>query len=159
MMKPLARAWIVLSLCSAANSFAAESVRVGAASAEELRSLFEQRAAVHDLAGLHALVFSGAGENDWKLFDRMIEQGFQYEIVNVEITNLEEDEVLEYTSNGVKYRPTLAPVGRLVVKYRPRGNDPDAPAGEVTVRSLETSFLVGVETGRFYITFAAPVRP
>ena len=58
------------------------------------------------------------------------------------------DAVLEYEQAGVTYRPNLAPIGYLVVRYPPKPNDPTA--------ATATHYLIGRKAGSLRIATAAP---
>jgi len=121
----------------------------GAATKEELCSLYRRYAMAKDKERISTLVYwQGVQDRERNAFNKSIEYDSQFKIKKVEITPLDKDQVMEYTIQGITYRPTLKPIGNLVVTYESQG----------TVNALSTSYLVGSKDARYYITLASPVE-
>ena len=105
----------------------------------------------HSGPDIARLVFWGGASQDLRRStERHIADDFPMRIARVTVQPLAPDERLEYTRDGVTYRPTLRPVGRLTVEFVPGGG----AAGGVTA----TSYLVGVKDGVYCLLSAEPVR-
>lgn len=72
------------------------------------------------------------------------------ELESVKVAPLEQDEVLQYERNGVRYGPNLQPVARLHVAFKRSTGD--------NYQVTESSYLVGESNGRYMIATSAPVR-
>lgn len=66
------------------------------------------------------------------MFDRDVADDFPLKVAQTSIVPLKPDAKLEYTVSGVIYRPTLPPIGRLVVSFETSG-----------LSERGTAFLVG----------------
>ena len=111
--------------------------------------LYRQYANAKDKERIRSLVYwQGVQDRERNAFNKSIEDDSQYKIKNAETTPLDKNQMMEYTLQGITYRPTLEPIGNLVVTYEPQG----------TVNALSTSYLVGVKDARYYIILASPVQ-
>jgi hypothetical protein len=120
-------------------------------SSDDLIRRFRAAHQKHSLPEIERLVFWGGAAQDLRRStERHIADDFRLTIARVTIQPLAADERLEYTKDGITYRPTLRPVGRLMVEFDPAGG----AAGGVT----STTYLVGVRAGNYYIVSAEPVR-
>ena len=119
--------------------------------ADQLMQQFRAAHQKHSLPDIERLVFRGGAAAELRRStERHIADDFPLTIARVTISPLATDERLEYTKDGVTYRPTLRPVGRLTVEFVPGSG----VAGGITSRS----YLVGVRGGIYYIVTAEPVR-
>lgn len=119
----------------------------GAVSEEQLATLYKRYFEAKDVEKLKALVYwSGVQPSDRESFARSLEFDLKYQLQDVRLVPLQRGEKLEYSRNGVTFRPTLTPVGRLIATYKGAG----------TTRSVSTSYLVGRKEGRYFITLASP---
>ena len=107
-----------------------------------------QKRSIPDVARL--VFWGGASQDLRRSTERHIADDFPMRIARVTVRPLAPDERLEYTRDGVTYRPTLRPVGRLTVEFVPGVGT----AGGVTA----TSYLVGLKDGVYYLLSAEPVR-
>jgi hypothetical protein len=130
---------------------ALEGVRIQGAphSADQLIAQFKQAHQTRAIASILGLVYwSTAGREMHQTMERSIAADFGRVIERITFQPLA-TETLEYTRRGVTYRPTLRPIGRLQVEFRPQpGKGPE-------VRS--SSYLVGVKDGIYFLLTAAPV--
>ena len=137
---------VFLLTCSLSVSVQMRSV--GAATREELVLLYRRYADAKDKDKLRTLVYwPGVQDRERRSFDKSIEDDSKLTVKSVDSGPLAKDQMMEYTLEGVTYRPTLTPIGTLVVAYVPQG----------TARVLATTYLVGVKDNRYYITLASPV--
>jgi hypothetical protein len=77
-----------------------------------------------------------------------VQGDLEYTLKRVEIVGLGKKEHLVYARDGVTFRPTLAPVARLMATYEGKGD----------LKKLSTSYLIGVKDRRYYITLASPAK-
>lgn len=123
----------------------------GAGSPEELATRYRQAHEARDLEALHHLVcWDRVDEATRGSVERQIEKELGRAIEVVRVEPLSEDFELEYTLDGVTYRPNLEPLRRLRIEFSP------AKEGEPSA-SPSMSFLVGERDGTYLITTAAPV--
>jgi hypothetical protein len=119
--------------------------------ADQLIQQFRASHQKHSRPDIERLVFwGGAAQELRRSTERHIADDFPLTIARVTIRPLATDERLEYTKDGVTYRPTLRPVGRLTVEFVAGSG----AAGGVT----STTYLVGVSDGVYFIVSAEPVR-
>jgi len=76
-----------------------------------------------------------------------VDYDLRFKIKKIELIRLDKNQILEYTREGTAYRPTLEPVGQLVVSYE----------SQDSIKNLSTSYLVDVKDNRYYIVWASPV--
>lgn len=125
---------------------------VGASSPDDLATRFREAHESGDVEALRRLVcWDGVDEHTRGSVERQLEQELGREIEDVRVEALSEGFQLEYSLDGVTYRPNLEPVRRLRVEF---GDAPEAEAGEAGTGSM--SFLVGERDGTYLITTAAP---
>ena len=145
-------AWLsllCLPLLFSSGSLANDVNSKGAATKEELCTLYRQYANAKDKERIRSLVYwQGVQDRERNAFNKSIENDSQFKIKNVEIKPLDKNQMMEYTLQGITYRPTLEPIGNLVVTYERQG----------TVNALSTSYLVGAKDARYYIILASPVQ-
>ena len=140
---------LYLALFFSTGSFAADAESTGAATKEELCTLYQQYSTAKDTEKIRSLVYwQGVQDRERNAFNRSVEYDSQFKIKKVEFTPLDKNQMMEYTLQGTTYRPTLNPIGNLVVTYEPQG----------AVNALSTSYLVGAKNARYYITLASPVQ-
>jgi len=121
---------------------------VGAATREELVLLYRRYAQAKDKEKLRTLVYwPGVQDRERNVFEKSIDDDSRLTVTGVDSGPLAKDQMLEYTLEGTTYRPTLAPIGKLVVTYAPQG----------AAKILSTTYLIGVKDDRYYITLASPV--
>jgi hypothetical protein len=84
-------------------------------------------------------------------FERRTAEDFDLSVGRVSIEPLRPTEKLEYTVNGITYRPTLSPLGRVNIEFVA---PPDA-----RVRGRSTSYLFGSRDGAFYLLTTEPTSP
>jgi hypothetical protein len=119
----------------------------GAASPDELAQRFHERLAQRDRAGVDSLIFWPGGRRpESPTLDYFFKAQALRRIQSVDIVPVPQDQVLEYTRDGVRYRPSLTPLHKLVISFAPREGVEGESAG----------FLVGEQDGRYYVTLAAP---
>jgi len=117
----------------------------GATSKIELQRLYRQFFQQKDEIGLRTLVYwRGVGEQDKNGFLRSLSEDFKYRLQDIQFLPLKRDEDLEYTLKGVTYVPALLPVGRMIITYQSQEN----------VHHLSTSYLIGIDDGKYYIDLA-----
>ena len=104
----------------------------------------------HSLAGVARLVYWGGTSQDMRRSsERAIADDFPMAIVRVTMQPLAQGEMLQYTKNGVTYRPTLRAIGRMKVEFVPRSSS--------TATETVTSYLVGIKDGVYYLLTAEQV--
>ena len=136
--------WPVVLVCIAIGADA----KGGAASKEELASLYRRYFDAGQADKLRTLVFwPGVMERERNSFNRSLEFDLKYQLASVTLAQLDTNETLEYTIDGTVFRPTLTPIARLVATYRGHGE----------MKTLSTSYLIGVSNNRYYITLASPI--
>jgi hypothetical protein len=141
------RSAIVFATLSA--SLARTASGQGQPTREALVAKVRAALASHDSAALQALVYrpKGSAPSGTDTFGRVISAAFHMgPVSDVRIVPVPTDEVLEYTRDGVTYRPALPPIGQLIVTLGTGGN------------SSDIKMFVGQIDGRDYITLAAPNR-
>jgi hypothetical protein len=128
--------------------------RGAAESPDELAARYQEAHEAGDLDALRALVFwEGVDELTRSSVERQIEKELGRGIESVRVEPLSEGFALEYTLDGVTYRPNLAPVRRLRIEFT---QSEESEEGE-TITSASISFLVGEREGAYLITASAPV--
>jgi hypothetical protein len=128
--------------------------RGAAESPDELAARYQEAHEAGDLDALRALVFwEGVDELTRSSVERQIEKELGRGIESVRVESLSEGFALEYTLDGVTYRPNLAPVRRLRIEFT---QSEESEEGE-TITSASISFLVGEREGAYLITASAPV--
>ena len=142
-MRPL-----LIALLAAFSSISLQATPPsGAVSEEQLATLYKRYFAAKDVEKLKTLVYwSGVQQSDRESFARSLEFDLKYQLKDVRLVPLQRGEKLEYSRNGVTFRPSLTPVGRLIARYEDAG----------TTRNLSTSYLVGTKDGRYFIALASP---
>jgi hypothetical protein len=131
--------------------------RGAAESPDELAARYQEAHEAGDLAALRGLVFwEGVDELTRSSVERQIEKELGRGIESVRVESLSEGFALEYTLDGVTYRPNLEPVRRLRIEFT---QSEDSEAGEEgeAISSASISFLVGEREGAYLITASAPV--
>jgi hypothetical protein len=125
--------------------------RGAAESPDELAARYQEAHEAGDFAALRGLVFwEGVDELTRSSVERQIEKELGRGIESVRVESLSEGFALEYTLDGVTYRPNLEPVRRLRIEFT------QSEESE-TVTSTSMSFLVGEREGAYLITASAPV--
>jgi hypothetical protein len=125
--------------------------RGAAESPDELAARYQEAHEAGDLDALRALVFwEGVDELTRSSVERQIEKELGRGIESVRVEPLSEGFALEYTLDGVTYRPNLEPVRRLRIEFT------ESEEGEA-ITSTSVSFLVGEREGAYLITASAPV--
>jgi hypothetical protein len=125
--------------------------RGAAESPDELAARYQEAHEAGDLDALSGLVFwEGVDELTRTSVERQIEKELGRGIESVRVEPLSEGFALEYTLDGVTYRPNLEPVRRLRIEFT------QSEESE-TVTSTSMSFLVGEREGAYLITASAPV--
>ena len=76
---------------------------------------------------------------------KSFQEAFNRKIKRVEVLPVQENQLTEYTRDGVRYQTNLELIGNLKVFY----DDPNAVTG--------TTFPLGKKDGVFFIATAAPV--
>ena len=123
----------------------------GAGSPDELATRYQQAHEARDLGALRSLVcWDRVDEATRASVERQIEKELGRAIEAVRVEPLSEGFELEYTLDGVTYRPNLEPLRRLRIEFTA------AKEGEESA-STSMSFLVGERDGAYLITTAAPV--
>ncbi len=119
--------------------------------ADQLIQRFRVAHQKHCVPEISRLIYWGGAANGLRLStERHIADDFPMAIARVTIEPLAAGEMLQYTKDGVTYRPTLRPIGRMKVEFL-RGRD---ASGGVTA----TSYLMGVKDGAYYLLSAEPVQ-
>ena len=119
----------------------------GAASKGELQQLYQHYFEQRDESKLGTLVYwRDVRQRERGSFFRSIRTDLNYRLQKVELVPLDPSFKMEYTLDGITFRPALPPIARMVATYEGQGN----------VRHFSTSYLVGVKDGRYYIDLAAP---
>ncbi len=117
-------------------------------SAEELADAFVQASEVGDTVLFSHLVYwEGVDSLHRDVFWRAVSDDFGRPVDSAWVGDLDPSEKLEYELGGVVYRPSLRPKGRLHLHF-----------GD-TAMVYETSYLVGVDNGRWLVTLVSPVEP
>ena len=138
--------WVALLFFSVTHAGVGESK--GSATKEELSSLYQRYFEAKDQEKIRTLVYwPGVLDRDRDSFSRSVDYDLQFKIKKIEMAPLDKNRTLEYTTEGTTYRPTLEPVGQLVVSYE----------SQDSIKNLSTSYLVGVKDNRYYIVLASPV--
>lgn len=103
----------------------------------------------HDTADIEALVYWGKATDRSRMVVRsVIAAMLSEQIIDIRLVRLAPGDTLTYRQDGVRYIPTLPPVGKLEIELKPR------PDKHLTQQSL--SFMVGAREGRFYLVVAEP---
>jgi hypothetical protein len=119
----------------------------GASSRSDLARLYQRYFEAKDETKLQGLVYwASVQEAARQGFVRSVRFDLGHRLKSVEFVPLNRGEKLEYSKDGVVFRPSLPPVGRLVATYEGSGK----------LQRLTTSYLVGVKDGHYYITLASP---
>jgi hypothetical protein len=123
----------------------------GAGSPDELATRYQQAHEARDLDALRSLVcWDRVDEPTRGSVERQIEKELGRRIEAIRVEPLSDGFELEYTLDGVTYRPNLVPVRRIRIEFAtPEESDP--------MLSTSMSFLVGERDGAYLITTAAPV--
>ncbi len=146
MMKKLATllALIAITGCESKTTPAFTTGRTQAQLIDEYKQAHDAR----DIDAMMKLVYWGETANDDHSMKRNVFiADFDSEITSVTIEPLKADALLEYTRNGVTWRPTLPPIGWLTITFE---------VGESG--NAGTSVLVAEKDGSHHIVFAAPSR-
>src|SRR5262249_18479578 len=102
-----------------------------------------------DAAKIRTLVYwSGVQERERDAFNKSLEADFQFKVRRVEMISLHTKLKMEHVQEGIIFRPTLEPIGRLIVIYEPKR----------ALTAISSVYLVGSKYGRYYITLASPIR-
>lgn len=142
-MRALEALFVICCLLACQTAMAAD----GAASKDDLARLYKRYFDAKDDAKLNTLVYwPGIRQRERDSFVHSIKYDLGYSLLSVELAPLKRGETLEYSSNGVTFRPSLAPVCHMVATYK----------GSGTTKGFSTSYLVGVKDGRYYIVLASP---
>jgi len=121
----------------------------GAASKDELRQLFQRYFERRDEQKLSTLVYwRNVHERERSGFFRSLRNDLNYRLKKVELVALDPNTSMEYTLEGITFRPALPPIGRMVATYEVQGN----------VNDLSTSYLIGAKDGRYYVDLAVPAK-
>lgn len=140
-------AFVFLVLYLYSTAFAAQGAPGGAASKNELATLYRRYFDARDLEKVQSLVYwPGVAQRERDTFIRSVHSDLRLRLTNVEYDVIDNGEMLEYTMGGAVYRPTLIPVARLVATYEGGG-----------MTKASTSYLVGMKGNRYYITLASRV--
>lgn len=119
----------------------------GAATKEDLARLYQLYFDAKDEAKLNSLVYwPNIRQRERESFLRSVKYDLGYSLLKVELVPLKQGETLKYSMNGETFRPSLAPVCRMVATYK----------GNAGTKSFFTSYVVGAKDGRYYITLASP---
>ena len=119
-------------------------------SPEALADAFREAHEDSDLVALSRLVYwEQVDARTRSSFEKQSSADFGLEISDLVVEPVDPDMKLEYTLEGVTYRPNLDPVGRLRVEFEPGEAD-----GMPTTRS--TSYLFGTRDGVYWIATSAP---
>ena len=120
--------------------------------ANELIARVQQAFDHRSLAEMRQLVYWGRSNADAKTsFDRLASTDFNQKPAKISIAALGANEKLEYTLNGITYRPTLKAAGRVTIDFVV------PPGAKMTGSS--TSYLYGVRNGGYYLLTAEPAAP
>ena len=121
----------------------------GATSQDELRQLFQRYFEQRDEQKLSTLVYwRNVRQGERSGFFRSLRNDLNYRLKKVELVALDPNTSMEYTLEGITFRPALPPVGRIVARYEGQGN----------VKYFSTSYFIGVKDGRYYIDLAVPAK-
>jgi len=125
------------------------AAQAGAPTTTELAARFRRAHDAQSLDDLRRLVYWGRATEDLrKSFERIASGDFGKAITRAVVEAVAPGEVLEYSQNGIAYKPTLPPTGRLKVAF--------ASAG--LVRNETTAYLVGRSNDTYYLLLAEPSR-
>jgi hypothetical protein len=113
---------------------------------ERFRAAHEQRDAD---AALALAYWPGTEPGDDELLRWAISSDFDQTLAAITIEPIQLTDVLEYTRDGVTYRPGIPVVGWLTLRFAPT-------PGPVVATSFST-YLVGQHDGAYYVTIGAPV--
>jgi len=120
-------------------------------SPQALADAFEDAHEDADIVALSRLVYwDRADERTRTSFEKHSSADFGLEISEVVVEPVDPEMKLEYTLDGVTYRPNLEPAGRLRVEF-----EPGEAGGLPTTHS--TSYLFGTRDGVYWIATSAPV--
>ena len=134
-------------VCCLLASAGALATADGAATKDDLARLYQLYFDAKDEAKLNTLVYwPGIRQRERESFLRSLKYDLGYSLLKVELVPLKRGETLEYSLNGETFRPSLAPVCRMVSTYKGNG----------AMKNFSTSYLVGAKNGRYYITLASP---
>ena len=115
---------------------------------DQLIDAYKKAHAAKDIDAMMKLVYWGQTANDDHSMERnLFIVDFDSEITSVTIEPLKADALLEYTRDGVTWRPTLPPIGRLTITFK---------VGESG--NAGSSVLVAEKDGSHHVVFAAPSR-
>src|SRR5262249_23108689 len=91
----------------------------GAASKDELRQLYERYFELKDEQKLGSLVYwRNVQERERDGFFRSIRTDLKYRLAKVEFWELDTTLKMEYTFDGITFKPALPPIGRMVASYK-----------------------------------------
>lgn len=137
----------VTQLVSATASPTASPTDAPTDARDELVQAFEQAFRQRDLEKLKNLVWwEGADEFIRSSVEGSLEDDLRHQLLDVQLDPPTVGEVLEFTHQGLVYKPNLPVAGRLRVSYQMEGmTDP-----------ASSSYLVGQHEGRYFIAVAAP---
>lgn len=111
-----------------------------------VRQAFDHRSLVE----MRQLVYWGRSNADAKTsFDRLASADFSQKPGKISVAALAPTDKLEYTLNGITYRPTLKPLGHVTIEFVV------PPGAKMTASS--TSYMYGARNGSYYLLTAEPV--
>ena len=143
--------WAAVFVCTALILLSAPRALAtdGAASKDELRQLFQRYSEQKDEQKLGTLVYwRNVRQRERSGFFRSLRNDLNYRLKNAEFVALDPSTSMEYTLEGITFRPALQPTGRMVATYEGRAN----------VKDFSTSYLIGAKDGRYYIDLAVPAK-
>ena len=120
-------------------------------SPQALADAFQEAHEDADIVALSRLVYwDQVDERTRASFEKHSSADFGLEIAELAWEPVDSGMKLEYTLEGVTYRPNLEPVGRLRIQF-----EPGEAGGLPTTRSA--SYLFGIRDGVYWIASSAPL--
>ncbi len=148
-MKTLTAFTVLCVVVTASASLFAGSP--GYKSTQELMEKYRNAHETNDIKAAEVLYYwVGVDEETKKAVLDSFRKNFGRQIKSIKTENLKQTDVLEYTRNGIVYRPNLPTVGWLAIEFQTAGGE--------TGLSKKTSYLLGNKEGRYYLTTAVPIQ-
>lgn len=122
---------VCLSLLIIGSGLSSVFAKDAPTSAEQLRSEFESALKAKDTNSLTELFnWQGVSDNMKTMMGNMIAEMPKHEWTAVELAPLPADFQATNEMNGIRYRPSVAVTGWIVVEFTPKGNAAQLPYGK-----------------------------
>jgi hypothetical protein len=144
------RAVLVLSVFLGFSVACGNSHYTGASSEAEFVDQFRAAFESKDVDRVVSFWYlDGAKETHRQKIKDFLVNDFKSSVLDVRMTPIDKNHLLEYTHLGITYRPTLTPIGEVKLELKLPGSTEGKGAHT-------SSFLVGKKRGAFYVTPMLP---